>query len=336
MKRQETLNDFKNQLARQQMAAEVEMGVRRLSYEDFKRKARAHQIDFRVNELEADYDTFPNVLTKSKAQEGVIFFEGFREEIMEELKKPVAPTSTHYSGQMLTNLLRSEHIPYNIFFPMKKDLEGCKRLFNKILGKEEISSIEDILIEYHPEPIADFLDDHTSFDVYIPYLNQSNQCCGIGIEVKYTEKEYPLKLGTAEYNHVKDAAGNVRLIGPYADVTKKCGYYKADVTAEKLVSNKFRQIWRNHILGASMVLHGDIATFTSVTLFPQENVHFSMDAMPKYKEMLTDEYYQSCVPLTYENLFEQMDQCLHLEKKEEWMKYLKRRYLINYFEGVMK
>ena len=51
--------------------------------------------------------------------------------------------------------------------------------------------------------------------------------------------------------------------------------------------------------------------------YPQENLHFSMDAMPKYKEMLTDEYYQSCVPLTCENLFEQMDKCLHLEQPQE-------------------
>ena len=340
MKSQDTLNDFKNQLARQKMEAEVAMGVRRLSYEDFKRKARAHQINFRENELEAGFDTFPNVLPESKAKEGVIFFEGFRDEIMEELKKPVAPTSTHYSGQMLTNLLRSEHIPYNIFFPMKKDMEGTKRLFNKILGKEEISSIEDILIEYHPIPIQEYLDDHTSFDVYIPYLNQSNQRCGIGIEVKYTEKEYPLKPGTAEYKHVKDASGRTCLSGPYLDVTRRCGYYKPDVTDKTLTSNKFRQIWRNHILGASMVLHTDssiaLASFTSITLYPQENVHFSIDAMSEYKKMLTDEYYPSCVPLSYENLFDQMEECLHLEKKEEWIEYLKRRYLINYFEGVMK
>ena len=51
MKTKDTLNDFKNQLARQQMAGEVAMGVRKLSFEAFKRKAREHQIDFRENEL---------------------------------------------------------------------------------------------------------------------------------------------------------------------------------------------------------------------------------------------------------------------------------------------
>ena len=65
------------------------------------------------------------MLKSSDAQKGLVFFEGFREEILAELKKPVPKTSSAPSGQMLTNLLRSEHIPYNIFFPMIHDLNGC-------------------------------------------------------------------------------------------------------------------------------------------------------------------------------------------------------------------
>ena len=84
----------------------------------------------------------------SDAQKGLVFFEGFREEILAELRKPVPKTSSAPSGQMLTNLLRSEHIPYNIFFPMNKDLNGCKDLFNHILGKEEILRI------YHWESLS--------------------------------------------------------------------------------------------------------------------------------------------------------------------------------------
>lgn len=328
MKTKDTLNDFKNQLARQQMAGEVAMGVRKLSFEDFKRKAREHQIDFRENELGVGFYKYPNVLKLNDAKKGLIFFEGFRKEILDELKKPVAPTSTVPSGQMLTNLLRSEHIPYNIFFPMRKDLEGCKRLFNKILGREEIASITDILIEYHPEPPKEYLDDRTAFDVYIPYLNPMQQKCGIGIEVKYTEKEYPLKRDSKEYRCVKDDDGHTRLSGAYLRVTRKCGYYKDDVTDDVLVSNKFRQIWRNHILGASMVLRGVIANFISITLYPQENIHFSLDAMPKYKALLKPEHYNSFVPLSYENLFAEMETFLNLEHKEEWMAYLRRRYLL--------
>lgn len=322
-----TFNDVMNQFANNKMLGDVAMGVRKLSYEAFKSKAREHQVRFREAELQVGFYKYPNVLRYEDARHGLIFYEGFREEIMNELQKPVPNTSTAPSGQMLTNLLRSEHIPYNIFFPMKHDLEGCKMLFNKIIGRDEVKSIEDVLVEYHPEPIEDYLDDHTAFDVYIPYTNHGGQACGIGIEVKYTEKAYPLKPGSREYSHVRDEYGNVRLSEAYQSATEKSGYYKDGVSLEELTSNKLRQIWRNHILGASMVIHGDISNFTSITLYPQENIHFSLDAMPAYRKLLRRECLNSCIPLSYENLFDWMEKCLHVPQIDEWIAYLKRRYL---------
>lgn len=56
---------------------------------------------------------------------------------------------------MVTNLLRSEHIPYNVFFPMRYDLDGTARLFNRILGEERIAAISKINIEYNPKGLAD-------------------------------------------------------------------------------------------------------------------------------------------------------------------------------------
>ena len=330
MEHQETYVEQQNRIAYETMTKQVASGHRKLSYELFKRLARQHQGYFREHTLHVECRQYPNVLTHQDAAKGLIFFDGFRQEIMDELKKPVAVTSTAPSGQMLTNLLRSEHIPYNVFFPMKKDLEGTKQLFNAIFGREEIAMVQDILIEYHPEPIEEYLDDHTAFDVYIPYLNFDNKPCGIGIEVKYTEKEYPLKLGTREYSNVKDENDNTRLSGAYARATINSHYYKDDVSLDDLVSNKFRQIWRNHILGASMVFHGDLAQFTSITFYPQENIHFSMDAMPGYQALLSDSGRSTFIAINYETMFDLMAQHLHVEQQETWMAYLKNRYLITY------
>ena len=298
-----------------------------LSYSEFKRKAREHQVKFREEILCVEYNKYPNVLNFSDARKGLVFYEGFREEILAELKKPVPKTSSAPSGQMLTNLLRSEHIPYNVFFPMNKDLNGCKDLFNHILGKEEILRIEDIKIEHHPEPIENYLSDHTAFDVYISYTNTDNKECGIGIEVKYTEKEYALKEGTSEYAHVKDEHGNTRLFGPYFNATNNSRYFKEEVTHDILVTNKFRQIWRNHILGASMVQRGDIEQFTIITIYPVDNIHFHNDAMPEYYELLSETGKDTFIPLTYEELFILMDKFLNVENGKEWNMYLKQRYL---------
>ena len=298
-----------------------------LSYSEFKRKAREHQVKFREEILCVEYNKYPNVLNFADARKGLVFYGGFREEILAELKKPIPKTSSAPSGQMLTNLLRSEHIPYNIFFPMNKDLSGCKDLFNHILGTEEILRIKDIKIEHHPEPIEDYLSDHTAFDVYISYIDTNNKECGIGIEVKYTEKEYALKEGTSEYAHVKDEQGNTRLFGPYLNATIDSKYFKDEVTHDILVANKFRQIWRNHILGASMVLRGDIEKFTSITVYPEANVHFHNDAMPDYYELLTETGKNTFIPLTYEELFSLMDKYLNIENGKEWNLYLRQRYL---------
>lgn len=330
-----TYLDVLNQSRKNKLDSEVSMGVRRLLYAAFKSKAREHQVRFRENVLGVGYNKYDNVLKDADAQKGLIFFEDFRDEIMEKLKEPIPPTSSAPSGQMLTNLLRSEHIPYNIFLPMLHDLDGAKTLFNKLLGLS-IENIEEIQIEYHPEPIESYLCDHTAFDVYISYKDTSGQLCGIGIEVKYTEKEYILKEGSTEYKHVKDDKGNTCLFEPYAWATRGSGYYKESVSLDELVSNKFRQIWRNHILGASMVLRGDIAKFTSVTLYPSENIHFSLDAMPNYKKFLTDEKSDTCAPLCYEDLFNHMEKYLNVPNKEKWILYLRQRYLFPYIAPLYK
>ena len=299
-----------------------------MSYAEFKRRAREHQIRFREQELGVGYHNCPNVLKYGDARKGLIFFEKFREEILEELKKPVRSTSSKPSGQMLPNLLRSEHIPYNIFFPLKKDKEGCVELFNTILGSEEIVEICDIEIEYHPEPLVEYLDDHTAFDVYVSYVDTKNRLGGIGIEVKYTEKEYLLNKNTREYKRVKnEMTGKTCLFPNYLNATINSGYYREDVSYDVLVLNKFRQIWRNHILGASMVLNGDIQIFTSVTLYPKANAHFS-EVVPKYKELLSGVGLRSFVALTYEELFDFIEECIDIDVCRDWVEYLRRRYLV--------
>lgn len=337
-----TLNDTINQMMVHNIP---DMSNQKITYNSFKQAARKLQIWWRKNILDVDYYKYENILRLEDARKGLIFFEGFRVDILNYLKQPLQETSSAPSGQMLTNLLRSEHIPYNIFFPMQYDEEGCRMIFNDIIGKNEIKNICNIQIEYHPSykkrAICDYLNDHTAFDVYIEYMNQNDDKCGIGIEVKYTEKEYPLKKGSREYNHVKDASGHTCLSKEYAKATKESGWFK-DGVEDILVSNKFRQIWRNHILGASMVLKGDVKNFYSVTLFPLLNVHFSKDAMPKYKGtmghegLLSEKGFATCIPLTYEHLFDLMDKYIRIGNKTEWIKYLKDRYLLTILDCLEK
>ena len=129
----------------------------------FKTKARAHQFAFRENVLNDFYDEKnPQViLSPHSAQCGLIFCDTYRDLILEKVKK------SHSSPALLSNMLRSEHIPFNLFVPMEEDLEQAKLLFNKLVGGG-IANICKIYIEFSGEADKSmYLNDRPSFEPYI-------------------------------------------------------------------------------------------------------------------------------------------------------------------------
>ena len=219
-------------------------------------------------------------------------------------------------------MLRSEHIPYNIFTPMEEDLSAAALLFNEIVGGG-ISKINFIRIEF--AGIADkteYLNDGTSFDTFIEYTSVDGSIGGIGIEVKYTENGYP--IGAKEKLDIEDKNGL------YYHMTKRSRWYIPTLdTLSFIKANHLRQIWRNHILGYSMVQRGDIQHFHHVHLYPQGNTHFHEHALPEYKALLTDSGKASFIDLSYESLFELMGKFFISENNQDWLKYLQRRYIID-------
>lgn len=323
-----TLNDVLNRQGAIRMAQQEAWGFARRSYKGFVREAQQWQAEFRERVLKAGEGGAPYLLDDDAATEGLIFHECFREEIMEAL--PAGSLRRPASGAaswMLANMTGSGHVAYNVFLPMRHDLEGAKRMLNQLLGGGEISAVRGVDFEMRPRPRRDYLGDSTSFDVFLSCTDAQGRQCGVGVEVKFTERAYSLKGSSREYLNIVGPGGELCLAEPYRRATEGSGYYLPDVSAETLVSNRFRQVWRNHILGAAMVERGDISRFWSVTLYPQANVHFSLDAMPCYKRLLTPEGYQSCVPLSYENLFELIDRNFNFAGASEWVAYLRERYV---------
>ena len=165
----------------------------------FKRIARTHQSDFRTNFLKAPFDPdkkygkYGAFLMPADANAGLNFCEDFRQEILERIQKRFPSlTATQHDG-LYANMLRSEHIPWNVFIPMTHNLNATAMVFNKILGIDEIDEVTDIRIEWAPPKKTEYLNDNTSFDAYIEYLH-NGKTCGIGIEVKYTEEGYPFGI----------------------------------------------------------------------------------------------------------------------------------------------
>ena len=116
----------------------------------------------------------------------------------------------------------------------------------------------------------------------------------------------------------------------YAEVTKACGLYSDSIAntplrETPLCQDEYRQIWRNHILGESMVLNHMLCRFHTVTLFPSGNPHFS-EVLPKYLEFLSDYGKSTFRYITFEELFELLGTNYKEAKYQKWINYLKKRY----------
>lgn len=281
----------------------------------FKAKARAHQFAFREQILNDYYDEKnPQViLSPNAARQGLIFCATYRELIRQKVKR-------FDTSALFSNMLRSEHIPFNLFVPMEEDLDNARRLFSTIIHTE-ISIITHIYIEF--AGYADrtmYLNDGTSFDAYIEYVDSNSQKGAIGIEVKYTENGYP--IGKKEQRDICDTHS------PYRLMTRESGYFIPDLDISILLkANHLRQIWRNHLLGYAMIARGDIQQFHHIHLYPQGNTHFHLHALPEYKSLLTPKGQDSFIDLTYEGLFDMMSQHFTSDKQKEWISYLYQRYI---------
>ena len=204
---------------------------------------------------------------------------------------------------------------------MEEDLNATAILFNEIMGGG-ISKINRILIEYAgTADKSEYLNDGTSFDTFIEYVSFDGSIGGIGIEVKYTENGYP--IGGKEKQDIENTNGL------YQQMTKKSHWYIPTLDISSFIkANHLRQIWRNHILGYSMLCRGDIQHFHHVHLYPQGNKHFFEHAIPEYKSLLTDCGKTTFIDLTYESLFDMISKIFISDKQQDWLKYLRKRYMV--------
>jgi hypothetical protein len=284
----------------------------------FKERARRHQIKFREEVLILGYDGYETILTDVDAQKGLIFFDGFKINEYAQNRYP------HFKLKeaCFANMLRSEHIPFNFFVPLSKNLEYARAVLNRFMGGV-INRIIDIIIEHAPEP-AEALKDKTSFDVFIEYRHASGGNGIIGVEVKYTEKEYKLIKDSKEDRDINNPKS------PYNDLTDKIGLYRKEIIQE-LKTDEFRQVWRNQLLGESMTRknHPDskYEHFTSIILYPEGNDHFN-DLVPKYKNFLSPGHESSFKGITYEEFISTAKELAGDSEYLRWLQYLEDRYIV--------
>ena len=220
----------------------------------------------------------------------------------------------NYSRKRDADLLRSEHIPFNLLAPLNTDRETAVKIISEVwnISCVEIQAIE---IEYAPSPKDNDLNDGTAFDTYLKIMLANGNTCGIGIEVKYTEQAYP--IGKTESVNVHDHNSL------YWRTARASGVFK-NSDDRAFGSDEFRQIWRNHLLGLRMIQAGDVDEFYSITLFPNGNSHFN-HVIPEYISRLQDEAKPYLIGCTFEKFISAIQGTVEFE---EWKQWLDQRYII--------
>ena len=302
------MNDFKKLILLKQKAAYQEIPLS-ANEPAFKAHARKKQSLFRQMVLGIPYDPkhkfgkYGAFLMEPFASLGYNFCDVYRSYILNGIKERYAKMNVVLHEGLMGNMLRSEHIPWNVFYPMNLDKQATVALLKEILRTDEIDKVTDIRIEWAPEK-EEALDDNTSFDTY--------------------EEGYP--FGKLERKRVMEEEDSL-----YAIKTRQCGLYTNEINNRRLsetllCKDDYRQIWRNHLLGAAMVMNGRITKFHSITLYPNGNTHFKK-VLPEYEKLLSEYGKATFGYITIEKLILLI--CKHFEmneKNKQWVDYLNTRY----------
>ncbi len=269
-------------------------------------------------------NSYEHILSDTDALAGTNFYcypNTIEWEALQAWAKKDKGKSVNFKGIGLKNLLRSEHIPYNFFYPLEKlrqeNDQQLLRFLEQLLGNHiQIDKVIRIKIEFAwDKPKNKPLNDLTSFDAYIE-AQSGAQKIGLGIEVKYTEKSYP--WGKTE-KKLMDKDSSI-----YNQLTISSGYYKENAKSS-LAIVKLKQLWRNHLLGLKLLELKKLGQFYSLHLYPKGN-SYQQKVCEEYLNCLKEEHKQSFVPITFEWFTEVAEQLFTDAEQQNWIHYLKTRY----------
>lgn len=283
----------------------------------FKSKAREHQIQVRedIGLHAGEYETY---LKDNDARSGLNFYSTFPGLLS------VVDDKYHFDDRriMYKDMLRSEQIPFNLFAPLKLDINinTTSQFITLLIDSNIPLNVKSIEVEWSPPDKTKHLNDNTSFDTFVLCHDVNQQRIGIGVEVKYTERSYP--YGKTEKRKMDD------LSSIYYQVTQRSNLYRPGYVAQ-LKQKEYKQIWRNHLLGESMIVNKEIDRFYSVHMYPEGNT-YQKEAAYKYSKFLQNDHAFRFVPLTFERFID-IGRTIYapFPMYMSWLEYLQQRYIVS-------
>ncbi len=174
----------------------------------------------------------------------------------EVLDKKKATGKLFARPRIFNNLLSSQPLCFNLFGELSVDLALATRVFQGLCPGRAIASVTHIGFEHSPgRGDPRYTGDRSAFDVFVEYDGATGARGFLGIEVKLHEA---LSDQVAEHRP------------RYDDLADACGWWVKDRAA--LHQKPLQQMWRDHLLAASLIVAGDYDEGAFVFLAPAGNV----------------------------------------------------------------
>ena len=256
-------------------------------------KSRMLQGVYRNNKIENDYCNY------IEKDDNLVNFMGnnkLKEDAHQELSEIQKRNRLTSEDRLLSNLLSSQPLAFNIFLPLRWDnYKVVTSTFQKLFPSLNISIITGIKLEYVPgdeNKKRTITQDSSCFDVYVEYRSNANEKCGIGIEVKYTEPFSQTDFRKA------DGEKKER----YIRAIKKYNHQFSEIYTDSYLSPKFNQLFRNQLLTLEVTDKvKEIKNCVLAVLYSNADKK-CIKAIDEFKGLLKMD--QSYFPVTIENLLE--------------------------------
>jgi hypothetical protein len=235
---------------------------------------RRHQSRWRAEVLGLPYGTGPtptstarygNMLTTPDAERGANFLTP---QIFDVVRRRLAEGPGVERFRCLHNLLSSQPMCFNLFGPLVDDPALAGRLLAALLPG--VTAVDELRIEWAPEPRNDYLSDRTAFDAFARCRRGDGSSIALGVETKLSEPFSPLVTNLDRYRAVAASMPEV---------------WRTDRLGE-LGDPRWFQLLRNHLLVELVAARTGAEGWLAVVGHPEDPDLW--DAVAAYRRVLVD------------------------------------------------
>lgn len=298
-------------------STDTEMGPQYQGDNAFAARMRLHQSWYRVGVLGVPCGTGPtpsstrrlgSMLRRKEGAQGLNFLTPAIFQVAQ--RRIAAGKGTVEPFRLLHNMLSSQPMCFNLFGPLVDDLDLATTLWQALLPGE-VKQVTRVLIEYAPEPAAEYLNDRTAFDAFVEYLDTADRSAFTGIEVKLSEPLSQQRYDGPAYRRWMEGSDS-----PWRPEAR-------DQVAEK----SYNQLWRDHLLAISMINHRDSQFHHGrLMLVRHPGDHHCLSVVQGYQDLLTEDD-DTFIDMPLDRLVEAWEGIPLADGLHDWLARFRLRYL---------